>query len=163
MVAQCCTTGEVIHFIMDVLSDGDGSDKEDILQGEGNFKVDPDSEMSRLTQTVSRVTVVMTPTVTIQKKMLRRWTDPVPSWVGGVVVVEKCNVVVVVVVLGGKDTMHMVPMENWYVAAGRLCFWCFWLWDSSPWYNPHNSWLTRHQKTISFLNACVVLFQALYS
>ena len=38
--------------------------------------------------------------------------DPVPSWVGGVVVVEKCNVVVVVVVLGGKDTMHMVPMEN---------------------------------------------------
>ena len=72
MVAQCCTTGEVIHFIMDVLSDGDGSDKEDILQGEGNFKVDPDSEMSRLTQTVSRVTVVMTLTVTIQKKMLRR-------------------------------------------------------------------------------------------
>ena len=44
MVAQCCTTGEVIHFITDVLSDGDGSNKEDVLQGEGNFKVDPDSD-----------------------------------------------------------------------------------------------------------------------
>ena len=29
---------------MVVLGDGDRSDKEDILQGEGNFKVDPDSD-----------------------------------------------------------------------------------------------------------------------
>ena len=84
--------------------------------------------ISRLTQTA---TVVVTATVTIQKKMLRRWRDRVPSWVGGVVVVEKCNAVVVVVVLGGQDTTHMVPMENWYVAVGCLRLWCFWLWDSS--------------------------------
>ena len=60
-------------------------------------------------------------TVTIQK----RWMNPVHHWVGVVVTGEKCNAVVVMVVVRGEDGEHKVPLKNKYVAISIVKFLIF--------------------------------------
>ena len=58
--------------------------------------------MPSLTKPMSMVV-----TVTIQKNVLRRGTNPVRLGLGGIVGGENCCVVVVVAVVGGEDNKHV--------------------------------------------------------
>ena len=56
--------------------------------------------------------MTMVVTVTIQKKVLR--VNPAHGEVGAVVKGENCEVVGVVVVVGGEESKHKVPVKNKY-------------------------------------------------
>ena len=47
--------------------------------------------------------------------------NPVHRGIGGVVVGAKCDVVVVVVLIGCEDNKHKVPLKKKYVAIVVFC------------------------------------------
>ena len=97
MAVWCFITDKMIHFIVNILCDGVKSNEENVFRGEG---------LPSLTQQMLNVM-----SVTMQKKVLRKWMNPVHQGVGGVVMEEECDV-------GSWDSSVVRAPDSWLKGHG---------------------------------------------